>query len=1306
MDLKDAEIARLKAENEALADELSQCQADKEFVWSLWKRLQVASPDITQAISQVIQREKEKAEIKDRKVLDILQTKDNKIHELEETIATQQRELNSIVQRKLSLDEEKGKLQADLKEVKERNNFLENMLKTKERKEKENEEHSKTLVESLQQERDDLNRRITDLIVELETDKEEKTELLGSKTSLATKIKVLEDEVRGLNNRADRLTRECADMRERLSSSDQQLDQKNRDLDNKTADLDRTRKELAELQNTHRLCSEQAAQQAELIRQLQTLQLDTQKVLRNQEDAYNFESTSYQKMYAELSVQFNALQAAEMDLRQQHQELLADLRERDELILELRDSLNISRNTGTQANLHPRDQDTQVNTDAIQLECRLESQETEIQLLKDKLRERNRQLKNLEKGATSTPGASPLQKGRKGGAGGRVPARARSLSPNRKMGVIEQQRRLDTAEKKAADLLKKLKFKDNELSELKKAHDNRLNRLRALQSSHRILKEQIKTYEEHEKSGKRPKARRSDPRSLQQEDSDTVWNELTYFRQENKKLMLERMNLQEEVDLMKVQVSQQEASVNDLTNMLQQEREELMFQLAERDLASRSGGHATSTPRKKSAADELRETLRKNKTLEKRLKNLEKENKELTSALEKDNRKLTEDKESLVKEKRTLRNEVNQLRKELSDHREEAENLQSENTALSEEIAELQSEITDLKSEISGLKSESSSLKTEAKRLKSQMQSQSQRNKQAQQKMRVRLAINSAKTSTKSSVKQHQKFLNKSIEQMSEMFDGFEGDDWEEMSTTSANESTDETTGGEMTGESLGQLIVSAARSGARGKTLGDSNEEVKGSDAESSKGSDDLTAADTSLTSTLTEQSELTTEQLTAGRTKYKAGKKPGGRRHVPSPAGRGLKQRVGSLQQQVATLKAVKEKTAKALSQQTEANEQLQSDLGLANQRLKVTRQTVQKLTTELESCQSEKSALEKQLAELGDASITSGGSHAAKSHTQADWKHLENRVRTTANEVSRQSDVIKALRAENEDQAVQLRTYQERCGRLERDVTMKRTLIEDMKLKVKMAQENAQTDSSAVQQLEERIKALTLDTEQRKTQLGSLKRRIAAVTKDKYHYEQLYFQTQQDLEKKTKQLQETQTRRHEAETVASELESAAAHQLQGLATKSELAIEAVETKLNRSQTRVGELNTFVKALSAELLHQVQSTRRQVLRVQEDSRRTRERERGQTDESLTKAQSLACSILNISEADLDDIMNPEEEAGTGVDVKAEKKKDQQWNKKLEKVLSAKVPFATALLELVVEKMEERVDLLERLYRTQDRGD
>ncbi|CAL8353410.1 unnamed protein product [Boreogadus saida] len=78
-------IELLEAQVKTLSDELMQCQADKEFVWSLWKRLQVANPDLTQAVSLVVEREKQKGEMKDRKVLEILQTKDYKIQELEQS---------------------------------------------------------------------------------------------------------------------------------------------------------------------------------------------------------------------------------------------------------------------------------------------------------------------------------------------------------------------------------------------------------------------------------------------------------------------------------------------------------------------------------------------------------------------------------------------------------------------------------------------------------------------------------------------------------------------------------------------------------------------------------------------------------------------------------------------------------------------------------------------------------------------------------------------------------------------------------------------------------------------------------------------------------------------------------------------------------------------------------------------------------------------------------------------------------------------------------------------------------------------
>ncbi|KAL6056441.1 hypothetical protein STEG23_035713, partial [Scotinomys teguina] len=46
----------LEEELSSLKEELALCQADKEFVWSLWKRLQATNPDLTQTISLVVER--------------------------------------------------------------------------------------------------------------------------------------------------------------------------------------------------------------------------------------------------------------------------------------------------------------------------------------------------------------------------------------------------------------------------------------------------------------------------------------------------------------------------------------------------------------------------------------------------------------------------------------------------------------------------------------------------------------------------------------------------------------------------------------------------------------------------------------------------------------------------------------------------------------------------------------------------------------------------------------------------------------------------------------------------------------------------------------------------------------------------------------------------------------------------------------------------------------------------------------------------------------------------------------------------
>lgn len=50
------------------------------------------------------------------------------------------------------------------------------------------------------------------------------------------------------------------------------------------------------MQNLYRQNIKHTAQQAELIKQLQALNTDTQKALKDQEDAHTAEATSYQKV--------------------------------------------------------------------------------------------------------------------------------------------------------------------------------------------------------------------------------------------------------------------------------------------------------------------------------------------------------------------------------------------------------------------------------------------------------------------------------------------------------------------------------------------------------------------------------------------------------------------------------------------------------------------------------------------------------------------------------------------------------------------------------------------------------------------------------------------------------------------------------------------------------------------------------------------------------------------------------------------------------------------------------------------------
>uniref|UniRef100_A0A8C6N0E4 Centlein, centrosomal protein n=1 Tax=Mus spicilegus TaxID=10103 RepID=A0A8C6N0E4_MUSSI len=180
----------LEEELSSLKEELALCQADKEFVWSLWRRLQATNPDLTQTVSLVVEREKQKSEAKDRKVLEILQVKDSKIQELEQTESVLKQELHDLVKLKTLVDEENAFLRKELCDLQKK--FKDKSQEVKDAKEcvQSKEEQNRLVIKNLEEENERLRTRCTDLLNDLEKLRNQEAHWRKEKHSVDTRVKV------------------------------------------------------------------------------------------------------------------------------------------------------------------------------------------------------------------------------------------------------------------------------------------------------------------------------------------------------------------------------------------------------------------------------------------------------------------------------------------------------------------------------------------------------------------------------------------------------------------------------------------------------------------------------------------------------------------------------------------------------------------------------------------------------------------------------------------------------------------------------------------------------------------------------------------------------------------------------------------------------------------------------------------------------------------------------------------------------------------------------------------------------------
>ncbi|KAJ0050769.1 hypothetical protein NL108_005893, partial [Boleophthalmus pectinirostris] len=1242
-------------------------QADKEFVWSLWKRLQVANPDLTQAVSLVVEREKHKAEMKDRKVLEILQSKDFRIQELEQKVAVQQQELSSSVHRGLTEEESavmKNQVTALQEQLEARSLELTEMKSECKRQR----EEDQRVVQALEEKKEGLEARCAALRSDLEERERQICAQREQRDTAQERVKELEAELH-------RTWQELSTVQSHSGGLAAQLSAKDRELMTKEEQLSQLRKECAEVQALYRQSAEHAADQSLLIRQLEGLNLDTQRVMRNQEEAHNADATSYQKLYTELSQSYQALVSSEAQLRQSLQELRDQLAQKDQQLHQLQSQiLQQLQQTQTPPPQLPSQKtpltgpspNRQTNF-KVSTTLSFSISPTEGMLFFfylfikrfANLRPSSVFIMRANAFSTSTSLLTCVQRSRSLSPGGSVELRgARREDPEERIQALEE--------------LLQLKTEENE--ELRKAHENRRERLRLIQSNYRTIRDQLKDLEKASGIGR--KIQRAEPWQLRQEDSDAVWNELAYLKNLTRKLSLEKAGVEEELDMLRVQAAMDRATVKEVQLRLVSEHKELLHKVVkERQVKS-------STPKKPSVSlERLEESFKKIELLEQRMESLEEETE-----------RLREEKDHLQEANEELAHKCSRLQASL-DQRQAQDGARSE---AAQAQALLQAERH--RSEILAVETRLASSQKEAARLHHRLLKLRQELgilRAARDFYRNRATMPTRATGSANNINSKVKFKTSRLRGPTHLHSHPRAgpnqaiswlrrspspskDEWEDMSADS--DSGDEYT------DSLNSVTRGEFRRRRAHRK------------------------APVCMTSSLLDDEQCESWDRGGENRRWRRQKKK--TQACPSSSSSSsssLRQRVESLQRHHGRMRKARDEALVSARELRAAKEKITEQVNSLTDRLSSSRQIIQKLTSDLAGVEQQKKVLEMELAQWRQVSLPPKPAPAAPvlpacfcqgrpcppdpalPALEAEVKLLQVKLKSSGSEVTKQVAANKALRGQLQEKEDKLRQLQDKAAHVERDVNMKRQLVEDLKTRLKFLQDMEGSYRGQVEELEKKVKTLTEEATNRKAFIESLKRRLNVATTEKSQYEASCAKLKEELEKKEQRVCALQARVGAGEQALSALQKTATEQMEGLTQQSSQALDRLQRQLAQALAQLEQLHAFIKALASEILLDVGEVKQQLMKKK---RRRQRQSSAMATRSMIKAKTIAASILNMSENDLADIMDSDQEAAACPVCPG----DQQWMDHLNHILQQKIPSAALLMEAVRVKMKERKVLTEEL--------
>uniref|UniRef100_H3D0D5 Centlein, centrosomal protein n=1 Tax=Tetraodon nigroviridis TaxID=99883 RepID=H3D0D5_TETNG len=1043
------------------------------------------------------------------------------------------------------------------------------------------------------------------------------------------------------------------------------------------------RHDYADVQTLYRQSAGHTAEQSQLIKQLEGLNLDTQKVLRNQEEAHTADTSSYQTLFFLLYICLNWVLNSTALIRQEPLCSPAHLINEEQPCASADTAAHTfeCKTLGSSQGSDPRPADQTLHRRSASSVRRQALANLPLQqYIMNNFPVSNRTTKENIRHLSPSRSKKPLALSACNSCFQEAPVlRSRSLSPANSVELGSGKRR--EAEQRIQDLEELLQLKIEENEELRKAHDNRRERICVIKTNYKTVRDQLR---ELEKSHFLPggKLQRAEPWQLRQENSDAVWNELAYFKNLTRKLTIEKTSLEEELDMQRVQAAMDRATVKELHLCLTEEHKELLHKVEKESQVN------ISTPKKASVSSGR---------IEQSIKKVQHFN-IITSSFTANERSPTESQlqkmlhHSSRSQLAAAQKEATQLQQQLLKLRQDLGILKASRDFY-KNCAAGQAQTVRIASNISESKRRSLArmIERRGKPLSDPLKYPAhQFTRRCQMKMSAIKAslcsfpcLPRASTLKFCTAGRQQTilgrsallFLRKHFENLS-----VEGAVYLYDSPGSSRHAMSQTKG-----------FISSLLSARHGvikpgtdQILPDPiykevNQGFQGViSVLSSVGSEfNSCFSCRSLVSLLIQSYSCSLLSSKEAPARVSNRTQPSGYTQGKTSFTLFCKQRIESQRRHIDVLRSAKEDAVLSAKELHRANERIREQLSSLTEKLSSSKQLTQKTMLQLLIAAARKKVgadlLTKVRSRCPFCSLCSSlwqhvfnsivTPNVSPQTLEAEVKQLQAKVKSTSAEVTKQVAANKALRGQLQEKEDKLRQLQEKASHAERDANMKRQLVEDLKTRLKFLQEMEKSYRGQVEDLEKKVKTLSEEATNRKALIESLKRRLNVTTSEKDQCEASCTKLKEDVEKKDQRVQTLLARLGASEKALAELEKTATDKMEGLAQQSSSALDKLQRQLSQASSQLEQFHFFIKGLASEILLDVQEVKQHLMR-----RRRRQRQAssvaaqgGLSAKSVIRAKSIAASILNMSENDLADIMDTDQYL-QATEAHSESVRDQEW--------------------------------------------